>query len=1064
MKSVFIFLISFLVVVNCWGQQRTIRGKVTDANGKPLQNVTVTIKGTSNATQTDATGGFNINASDNNTLVFTSVGFGAQEVPIGQRTELDVAMSQRASDLTEVVVTAFGQTRSKDKVGYSSQTFKSEDIVRSAPVSALDGLQGRIAGADISTIGGQPGSSSKIIVRGYSSIGGQSNQALIVVDGVPFNNSRLGSFNDFANSGGVDFGNGLNDLNPNDIENITVLKGAAATSLYGSRAQNGVVLITTKKGRSGKISVDFSSTYIASTVGKLPEFQNTFGQGWSNQHWKEENGSWGPKMDGKDRLWGSTVDNSRLIKPFSPVEDNVRHFYDMGAEFNNTISVRGGNEMSTFFLSYGNVNSNGILPGKVDFNQRHTFSLRGQTKAGRFLASASFNYITKNGSNVNSNSDEAGSSTFENIIQIPRDFNLVDFKDYNNKFFNVDNYYTPYATNPYFSIFENGNDLVNNRFFGNAELGFDFSKAINIRWKTGIDAANAFLKDWQAIERPNPNTWRGANPTNAEGASLTPLVGGVRELSDYVRELNSDFFVNYNKDIFDDLNISGFVGANYNEQVSRRHVSKITELTIPNFYHLSNSSADPTTTTASTKRRILGAFAQANLAYKDYLFLTLNARNDWSSTLPVDNNHFFYPGANASFVLSRLMDMHSVGISYLKLRAAIGKTGKDAPVYALESTLAPGNVALGFGNIIFPIGGVSSFELGNTIGNNTLKPELTTEIEVGAEIRFLKDRLGFDLAFYRKRTDGQIINVPVASSTGYNFLTTNFGLVQNQGIEFALNASPVKSRDFNWNLTFVFTRNRNKILELPEGLDKVDFNSYFDIKMVGRVGRPVGVIEAPKKLIAEDGRYVTANGFFVATPTDQEYGTIQRDYVMGLNNNFSYHNWSLGFNFDYRKGGYFVSRTADLTYFVGNAYLTQYNDRRPFIIPNSVVQTGFDPQGKPVYAENTTALDYSNINAYWYHSSNKPHSWSNVILPKDFVKLRDITLTYRLPAAWAGKIRASNISISAIGRNFLVWVPKENMFIDPEVTNLGNDLLGEFGEQAGSATTKSYGVALKVNF
>ncbi len=1063
MKRVLSFFICLLAIANVWGQQRTIRGKVTDANGKPLQNVTVSVKGTNNATQTDASGGFNLNAADNSTLVFSSVGFGSQEIPIGQRTEFDVAMSQRATDLTEVVVTAFGQTRSKDKVGYSSQTFKAEDIVRSAPVSALDGLQGRIAGADISTIGGQPGASSKIIVRGYSSIGGQA-QALIVVDGVPFNNSRLGSFNDFANSGGVDFGNGLNDLNPNDIENITVLKGAAATSLYGSRAQNGVVLITTKKGRSGKLSVDFTSTYIGSTVAKLPEFQNSFGQGWSGLHWKEENGSWGPKMDGQDRLWGSVVDNSRLIKPFSPVDDNVRHFYDMGREFNNTVSVRGGNENSNFFLSYGNVNSNGILPGKVDFNQRHTLSLRGQTKADRFLASASFNYITKSGSTVNSNADEAGSSTFENIIQIPRDFNLVDFKDYNNKFFNVDNYYTPYATNPYFSIFENGNDLVNNRFFGNVELGFDFSKAINIRWKNGVDVSNAFVKDWQAIERPNPNTWRGPNPTNDEGASLTALVGGVRELSDYVRELNSDFFVNYNKDITDDLNLSGFIGANYNEQISRRHLSKITELTIPNFYHLSNSSADPTTTTANTKRRLLGAFAQANLSYKDYLFLTLNARNDWSSTLPKNHNHFFYPGANASLIVSRLLNMNREGISYLKIRAAIGKTGKDAPVYSLESTLAPGNVALGFGNIIFPIDGVSSFELGNTIGNSTLKPELTTEIELGTEIRFFKDRLGLDVAVYRKRTEGQIINVPVASSTGYNFLTTNFGLVQNQGVEIALNASPVKTKDFNWNMTVVFTKNMNKILELPEGLDKVDFNSYFDIKMVGRVGRPIGVIEAPKKLMTEDGRYVAANGFFVATTTDQEYGTIQRDYVMGFNNNFSYKNWSLGFNLDYRKGGYFVSRTADLTYFVGNAYLTQYNDRRPFIIPNSVIQTGTDAQGKPVYAENTTALDYSNINAYWYHSSNKPHSWGNVILPKDFVKLRDVTLTYRLPAAWANKIRATNISLSAIGRNFLLWVPKENMFIDPEVTNLGNDLLGEFGEQAGSATTKSYGVALKVNF
>ena len=1047
-----------------WTQPRTVTGRITDPNGKPVQSASVSVKNGTAATQTAADGSFSINAATGDVLVITSIGFASTEVSVTNQSEISVALSQKAGELTEVVVTALGATRGKDKVGYSAQTFKSDEINRSAPVSPLDGLQGRVAGADISTIGGQPGSSSKVIVRGYSSIGGQSNQALIVVDGVPFNNSRLGSFNDFANSGGVDFGNGLNDINPNDIDNITILKGAAATSLYGSRAQNGVVLITTKKGRAGKISVDFSSSAIASTVGKLPDFQNTFGQGWNGQHWKEENGSWGPRLDGAERLWGSQVDNSRLIKPFSAIDDNVRHFYDMGWELNNTIGIRGGNENSTFYLSYGNVSNNGILPGDVDKFNRNTLSLRGQTRTNKFLASASFNYINKNGSTVNSQADEAGSSTFENIIQIPRDLPLTDFKDYNNKFFNVDNYFTPYASNPYFSLFENGNNNRNDRFFGTTELGYDFSKALNLRWRSGIDVADARVKDYQAIESPKAGSWRGANPTNAEGASLTPLVGAVREISDYVREINSDLFLNYNKDIATDLNISGFVGGNYNEQETRRHTSKVTGLTIPGFYHLSNSPNDPTTTTVSTKRRLIGAFAQANLAYKDYLFLTLNARNDWSSTLPIDNNSFFYPGANASLVLSRLVDLSSAKISYLKVRGAYGKTGKDAPVYLLESVAESGNVELGFGNLIFPLDGVSAFKLGDDIGNKDLRPELTTELELGTEVKFFNNRLGFDFTYYKKRTDGQIIKVPIAGSTGYGNLVTNFGLVENKGVELLVDAAPVKTRDFNWNLVFNFSKNNNNILELPAGLDKVDFNSYFDLKMVGRVGSPIGVIEGPKILMTDDGKYVTANGFFTATPEDFSYGTVQRDYMMGLYNNFSYKNWNLGFTFDYRKGGYFVSRTADLTYFVGNAWLTQYNDRRPFIIPNSVVQNGVDASGKPIYEENTIPIDMANVNSYWYHTSNKPFALGQSILPKDFLKLRDITLTYRLPASWARRINASNVSISFVGRNFLIWVPQKNTFIDPEITNLGNDLIGEFGEQAASPTTKSYGAALRINF
>lgn len=1069
MRKLMSLLLCVLFATALWAQQRTISGKVADANGNPLPGVTVSIRGQNTATQTATDGTFTITAAPGNTLVFSYVGLTPQEVQVGNSNTISVTLQEQGQQLTEVVVTALGQTRSKDKVGYATSTFRAEDVVRSAPVSALDGLQGRVPGADISTVGGQPGSSSKIILRGYSSFsttGGGNNQPLIVVDGVPFNNSRLGSFNDFLNSGGADFGNGLNDLNPNDIESISILKGAAATSLYGSRAANGVVIVTTKKGKAGKISVDFSSSAIFSTVGKLPDFQNGWGQGWNGDHWKEENGSWGPKLDGKDRLWGSVVDNSRLIKPYSAIDDNVRHFYDMGTEMSNTISVRGGNETANFYLSYGNVYNNGILPSNVDIYRRNTLALRGQLKTGPFTASGSLNYINKNGNTVSSQADAAGSSTFENLIQIPRDLPITDFKDYTNKFFNVDNYFTPYASNPYYSLFENGNKNQNDRVFGNVELGYDFSKAINIRWRTGMDVADARVKDWQAVEWPNPNTWRGEPSTNAEATGLSsPLIGGVRELSDYAREVNSDFFINYNKDIGSDLNISGFIGGNYNDRESRSHESRITGLTIPKYYNITNTGSAPTTTSIIFRRRLLGAFAQANLAYKDYAYLTLNARNDWSSTLPPGKNSYFYPGANASFIVSRVANLSGAGISYLKLRGAIGRTGKDASEYLLQSVGVAGNASLGFGNILFPLRNVSAFEVGNTIGNSSLKPELTTEYEAGAEIRFLNNRLGLDVTYYDKRTKGQILSVPIAASTGYLSLVENFGLVQNKGVELAFNATPIRTNDFTWNINYTFSKNHNEVLELPAGLNKIDFNSTYDIHMVAEVGRPIGIIEAPKRMQTEDGKWiVTSTGYFAQSPEAEEYGTMERDYMMGLNNNFTFKNWSLGFNFDYRRGGVFVSRTADLTYFVGNAWLTQYNDRRPFIIPNSVVQTGTDAGGKPIYAENTTPVDMNHFDDYWYHTNNPALSWENTILPKDFLKLRDITLSYRLPKAWAQGIRAQNISLSVIGRNFLIWVPQKNTFIDPEVTNLGNDLIGEFGEQATSATSKFYGAALRITF
>jgi TonB-dependent SusC/RagA subfamily outer membrane receptor len=470
-----------LLCTLAFGQSRTITGTVNDETGNPIPFATITETGTRNATTATAEGSFSISVKPGSTLTVSSTGFQGQTItPDGN--SVNFKLIRTGGQLTEVVVTALGQTRNRDKVGFAATTFRAEDVTRSAPVSALDGLQGKVPGAEISTIGGA-GSSSKIILRGYSSVNtSESNQPLIIVDGVPFNNSRLGSFNDFANSGGVDVGNGLNDLNPNDIESISILRGANASSLYGSRAQNGVVIITTKKGRAGKVNIDFNSSTVVSSVGKLPDLQKTWGQGWGALHWKEENGSWGPKMDGRDRLWGSIVDNSRLIKPFSPAKDNIREFYDNGIELNNSLSVRGGSENSTFYFSYGNVYNDGVLPEDVDVYRRNTLALKGSTKAGKFLASASFNYINKAGKTASTDDNDEGASPFEDIIQIPRDHRIIDYKAYHNKFFNVDNFWDPYAANPYFTLFENGTRHSNDRFFGNVELGYDFSKAINLRF------------------------------------------------------------------------------------------------------------------------------------------------------------------------------------------------------------------------------------------------------------------------------------------------------------------------------------------------------------------------------------------------------------------------------------------------------------------------------------------------------------------------------------------------------------------------------------------------------
>jgi TonB-linked SusC/RagA family outer membrane protein len=1051
MRKFICLLFSFLMTASIWAQQRVIKGQVTDANGNPLSGVTVSVGG-QNAGRTDQDGNFSVSAAQGNTLAFTYVGHERKEVQVGASDNITVSLQAQAKEIEAVVVTALGQTRSKSKVGYSASSFNSEAINRSAPVNVLDGLQGRIAGADISTTGGQPGSSTKVVLRGYGVLG-DGNQPLYVIDGVPLNDARLGS----SSSGGVDFGNGLNDLNPNDIESITVLKGTAAASMYGSQAKNGAIMITTKRGRAGKLKVGFSSSYNISTVGKVPEYQTQFGQGWDGHFYSTENGSWGPRLDGKERLWGNVVDNSQLLKPFSAVKNGIRDFYDYGQEWNNNLSLSGGNETTNFYFSYGNVNSNGVLPGKVDGLDRHTFSLRTNSKFNKFTIGTSFNYVNRK-QNAAATQSESGVSggLFEELLQIPVDINVADFKDYKNKFFNVDNYFTPYAENPYFILYENGNEQKADRFFGNLDLNYKFTDWLTAQARVGGDFSNARTFIWKARSEPkagSPNISRSIG------------VGSVQEGNNYSGLINGDFLLKFNKDLGDDYSLEAIAGYNYYQQTGKATVARIEDLVIPGFYNLSNSLASPTASDANSRKRTMGVYSQAILGYRDQLYLTLNARNDWSSALPINNNSFFYPGANISWVASKTLDLSNTPINLLRIRAGYGKTGSDASPYLVHSSLTPGTVGLGFGNITFPFNNVAGFEISNQIGNLGLKPVITNELETGAEVRLFKSRLGIDATYYHKTTEGQILNVPISPSSGYTSLVSNIGTVTNKGIELTIDGTPIRNKNFNWNATYTFTRNRSNVENLAEGLDQIALNGAYDAEFNIIPGMPVGVFEAPVAKTTPDGRVIVSatTGMPEVAAEKAVYGTAQRDYTMGLNNTFSYKDFSLGFGLDYRKGGLFYSGTADLFLFTGNSYMTTYNDRKPFVVPNSVNEV-LDAEGKVSYVENTTLIDQAHIDDYFYTNSGKALAYQYRLLDKSFLKLRDVTLSYKLPSSLASKLKADNLSVTLYGRNFLLWTPKENVYIDPEASNYGNDLSSEFGEFRTGPTLKQFGIRLNANF
>ncbi len=1068
-KMMFLNLALFLTLISqAWAQNRVVSGKVTDAEtGQPLPGVSVVVKGTTTGTATGVDGGYTINVPANGTtLQFRFIGYAVTEKVIGSASTVNVALGTDTKQLQEVVVTALGVEREEKSLGYSATSIKAEEITKARASSPMNSLQGKVAGVNISSASGAPGASTKVILRGYSSIGGNNNP-LYVVDGVPIDNSS-GNFSGGGVNRTQDFGNRANDINPDDIASISILKGASATSLYGSRAANGVILITTKKGKAGeKMTVDFTSSATVSAPLFLPQLQNTFGQGWSGEWISNENGSWGPKLHGRDRLWGNIVDNSQQLKPYAAQESNLKDFFEKGTSFQNTLAVSGGTEKSSYFLSYGNASENGIIPTDADSYKRNTLSFRGSTQGKNLTVSSSLNYVRKDSKVVTAGQGGGGTTLFQEIIQIPRDFSIVDFQDINYKFNNLDNYFTPYAQNPYYPLKANGNDYEENRIYGNASVGYKFNNWLTATARGGGDVSNALLKDWIASATLSPGS-----PALAGGASDIP--GQVNERTRFVRELNADFILSSNNDLTEDLHLNGILGYNVNERYSKDNYAYITGLSIPGYYNLSNSKDPATAITAESLRRLYGVYGQAELSYKDYLFLSLNARNDWSSTLPKNNNSFFYPGVNASFVFSDVFPEFLPNIlSYGKVRAAWGQTGNDADPYGINSVLEQGFADLGFGLISFPIAGRNAYELAEQLGNEVLQPEITSEAEVGLNLSFLRNRINVDFAYYNRTTADQILAVPVAASSGYTSKIMNLGKIENKGLELLLSATPVQTNDFRWDVRYTFSNNRNKVVKLREGLEEVRLTGGFDIDFVAMEGYPLGVFKGFGYKRDADGNIIVSETTGMPLPTDQKeiLGTAQPKYLMGFYNTFDYKGINLSVGLDYRHGGKFYSYTQRLSQFVGNTTNTLYNDRQPFIVPGSVVGVDADgdgnidkdDKGNPVTRENTTPIDMQHIANYWNDSYNGPIEQEH-LKDRSFLKLREVVVGYNLPSALISKTPFSSVNVSLVGRNLLMWTPEDNNIIDPESTTYGNDLRSEFGEFAAGPTTRSFGVSLKVGF
>lgn len=1085
LQSLFILV---FVAGAAMAQDRTITGTVTGKDdGLPIPGISVKIVGTTTGTSTDANGKYAIKVSQSASIEFSSIGYLRQVIAVGTSNVLNAVMATDAKELGEVVVTANAIVREKRTIGYSAPTVKSEELTQGGNTSALASLSGRVAGVNVTSSSGAPGSSSRVVLRGGSSISG-SNQALIVVDGMPIDNQSVTSGTSVLAS--TDFGNRGNDLNPDDIESVTVLKGPAAAALYGSRASNGALIITTKSGSKGasKTSITFNTNNTFSSILKLPTFQNEYGQGY----WQDpvpakpatpttpavpavpgfyvndprENGSWGPPFTGNVQDWGQMIDGARRSKPYSAVPNNTRDFFETGFATDNNLSFSGGSDKTSFYLGLSSLNSDGINPGNHDYYNKYGVRFNGNTEfSNKFSAGISFNYI-----NIAGNKPLGGQavgSIYNNVLQTPRDINFQDLKDLNNKYngygittadgvFHPNNYgfYGAYTTNPYYLIenFSNYNNV--SRITGNVNIAYKPTSWLNVQERVGIDTygnRSRFLGpkySFLPIDTSKPYY----------SGTTTPRVNvGLYEIDEYnVTELAHDLMITATHKFNDDFSGSLMIGNNIRQRGTNTMQSATNTsggLVVPGWYNLANSNGPVNIILDQmTKRRLVGLYADLNLSYRNILFLEATARNDWSSTLPVQNNSFFYPSVSGSFVFSELLKDKFDWLTYGKLRSSWAQVGSDTDPYQLLSTFTKATVNGSFGSTVFPFGNVAALMAGTTIGNINLMPEKTSSFEIGTELGFLEGRVSADFSYYRNKSKNQILNIPIPNSTGFGFSLVNAGEIQNNGVELSLRGTVVKSTNVTWELFGTYTKNNSLVVSLLPGVSQVSLGGFGGMTATAAVGRSYGEFYAVTNQTDAAGRTIInpANGMPIPTTAAQYLGSYNPKYQASFGTNFKFKQVGFSVLFDVKHGGKFFSRTKSITDFAGTALETG-GDRLGVIFPNSVY---LDANGNSV--ENTS-FTY-NKQDYFGNPSPGVH-----VIDASYVKMRSASLSYQFTKDQLRRTPFGALTIGLYGNNLFLWAAKENKYADPEVNSAGSTNLQGFDYTA-EPSVRNYGINLKVSF
>ncbi len=1046
--------------------QTTITGIITNAaDGQPLPYVNIIASG-GNGTISNEDGRYSIQVtSTTETLKFSYLGFKTQRIVIGDNTEIHIALEEDASALDEVVITALGLERETKELGYAVQAIKSRDVTEVKTVNFLDNLQGKLAGVTVTQGATGVGSSSKITIRGEASF--SNNNPLFVVDGVPVNNETVFNFTNEAAAGfqEIDFGNGAMEVNPDDIASVTVLKGPSAAALYGTRASNGVIVIKTKDGSHKKgFGVSFSSSIFIDTAFRLPDFQNSYGQGQSGQ-FEYVDGLGGGISDNITYSWGPRLDAGLLIPQFdSPVEltdgsivrggdtslynglpitatpfvsnpDNLKDFYETGVTTINNIAITNGFDTGSYRLSFTDLRSESIIPG-VNLDRQTVAAKLNFRPTGKTEINTSINYINSSSDNRPSNGYGSENVNYSLVAWGPRSLNIDNLRNYWQLGLEGTQQYSfnyTFFDNPYFILFENRNAFERDRVFGNIALKQQITDHLSISLRTGMD----YSSEKRQLRRAFSSN-RFAN-------------GAYAEHDVTFREINTDFLINYTN-TFGDISIDAFLGGNRLDQKASTKQSQTVNLAQPGIFSLNNAASPIEVFQFESQKRINSIYGIAKFGYKDYLFLDITGRNDWSSALAtpfsVDGTSFFYPSASAGFILSNVTKLPQV-FSFAKLRASIAQVGNDTGAYQTSGAFVPQT----------PFNGQPTFSDQNFIPNSNLKPEQTTSYEIGADLRFFRDRINLDVTYYNATTKDQIISLPVAVSSGYNQQVVNGGKVNTQGVEIVLGVTPVRNDVFSWNSTFNFATSRSVIKDLPQSdgrltlaysriYDSANQTVWFQVEEGGRVGDIYGT----GYLRNENGDFVIDdNGRFIADNTLKKLGNYNPDFTLGWANNFNYKNWSLSFLLDWRQGGEIVSRTRALGNVGGQLAETEFRPESG-IVAQGVNQTTGLPNTVAVSAE-----------SYYRQFYDRNHEENN-IYDASFLKLRQFSIgyTFEIKVGFLGLKEGADLSLSIIGNN--LFVITENPHFDPEQLAVQGNGFVSGVEDMSYATTRSIGFKAGFNF